>query len=185
MRASTKNKKVSYKGVFKCSNGYYSVKVVKDGKQIFGGNYDKDYEAGLMADWLNIQNYGDKTLLNFPQLSSDQLKEIHDLIMDKYGRSNAERISRRLQGLKRKNIVKSTEYTGVSFFTSKQKYYAQLSVMGTMIRSEGIENVEVAGHLYDELALQYYGDYAKLNSPISITDKVLRKFTEYKLLLDR
>ncbi|MGH0943819.1 AP2/ERF family transcription factor [Bacillus mycoides] len=75
---SSKNKKVNFRGVSENKNGY-SARVTKNKKLYHLGTFNSEKEAALAYDKKSYELYGEKALLNFPELK------------DKYKESNCEK----------------------------------------------------------------------------------------------
>lgn len=144
----------------------WAVQIRKDGNVITGGRYNKEDEAGIIADYLLMYYYGDITVRNFPDLTTEQLTQRYDEIKEKYGSDRIEKISRAGQGRSStKPENKTSRYVGVSWRKDRKMWTAQISYMRKVIVLGRFLNEKDAARAYDRKAKELYGKHVKLNLP--------------------
>ena len=138
--ASQKGARSGYKGVSVYDNRFY-VRIMVEGKNTYYGRYSDERTAARIYDYAARIHYGEFAYINLPE----ELLTQHEFNM-----------------LVKRNIP-SSQYRGVSWSTSKQRWIACIQVDGRF-KSIGRYTDEVtAARQYNEAARKYHGAKAILN----------------------
>lgn len=156
-----RDKSSGYYGVyFRKSHNRWTTSLSCNSKSIsFGFSDEKD--AAIAADYLARSNYGEAAMLNFPELSFDQVKEAFIKLQVKYGLTREERITKSQQGVPKKTKNKSSKYVGVS--KDKNRWRAYINFKGCRMNLGSFRDDISAAEAYDKKAKELYGKDAKLN----------------------
>lgn len=141
-------------------------KVRNGEKHLTCGKFEDKVEALLVADYFTYLLYGDKGIRNYPNIPLNELKHKYDSIIDKYGTTPNERMSKGLQGTKL-DIVKTSQYVGVCRSSKNKNYYqAYINYRRKRINiGYWFTDEKTAALERDKKAIELYGDRAKLNFP--------------------
>lgn len=130
----------SYKGVSVYGNRFY-VRIFVGGKNVYYGRYTDERTAARIYDYAARLHYGEFAYINLPD----------ELLTDA-----------KFNALVKRNVP-SSQYRGVSWSTSKQRWIACIQVDGKF-KSIGRYTDEVtAARHYNEAARKYHGHKAILN----------------------
>lgn len=122
--------------------------------------FHEEIEAALWADYRNRILLKSDRKLNFPDMSQEQLQDMADGLIEKYGYGRKEKHSKTRQG----NSYckkKTTPYIGVS--KQGNKYVAQICHLGKKIIICRVDDPVTAAKAYDKKAIELFGNYAKTN----------------------
>lgn len=157
-----RDKSSNYYGVhFRASHNKWTTALNCDSKSISYG-FSDEKDAAIAADYLARLNYGEAAMLNFPELSFNQVKEAFFELKLKYGFTREERITKSQQGIpKKRKKKKLSRYVGVS--KDKNRWRAYISFKGKKIQIGSFRDEISAAEAYDEKAKELYGKDANLN----------------------
>jgi len=156
------NKSSNYYSVyFRTDHNMWTATLRYNSKNISYG-FSDEKEAAIAADYLARVYYGEAAMLNFPELSFDQVKEAFFELQLKYGFTKGERITKSQQGIPKKRKTKQlSKYVGVS--KDKNRWRAYISFKGKKIQIGSFRDELSAAEAYDKKAKELYGKDANLN----------------------
>jgi len=140
----------------------WRVHFVINGKQHYLGAFTNQEDAAIVYDKRVFDTLGNKRELNFPNLSTEERNRKYETIMQNV-EPGFKITSKAIQGKLKKNIKKTSKYVGVclwrslwraTIFKNRKQYHIGI-----------FEDEEEAARAYDKMALQFYGEKAKLNFP--------------------
>lgn len=142
-----KTNATGYRGVIKVHGVYYKASIKIDGEYKVGGYFKTPEEAAFIYNKMALLYFGEFAYLN--ELTDDHLLKIGDLQIRSDFRSNNN----------------TSGYTGVYVDTraKNKKYKAYIDVNKKRIFLGGFTDIKEAAKKYNEYAIKYYGDKAKLN----------------------
>lgn len=143
--ANTRSKsgsKSGYKGIHPYGNtGGWRAAVSKEGKKVWSGVFDTEFEAALAYDAVARKVFGEFANLNFPFLQAEHVDtEV---------------------GIKRSRYT--SRFRGVSWKSKIKKWVAQISVGGRKIHLGCFDCEEEAAKVYDEVARKSNLGLCKIN----------------------
>jgi hypothetical protein len=139
----------------------WKTRMIKDSEIIYERYFSNELDAAVAADFISNDIYGDKGILNFPELSLSQLKSEYERVLDKYGDDRKTIKSKRQQGRKARNTV--SRFVGVSYDKRRSTWGAKIKKAGKSHWCGSYLKEEDAAKAYNSKALELFGDNAKLN----------------------
>jgi hypothetical protein len=149
---------------FDSDNKRWGVRVVK-GKGYFGGRYESEFDAAIVADFLSIQLYGAIAQRNFPDISIEELYNKYHELEIKYGFTPKEKQAKTVQGVSYRAGNKSSKYVGVYRNKRKNRWEAEIRYLKRRYWLGLHDAEEDAARAYDKKAIELYGIGARLNFP--------------------
>jgi hypothetical protein len=134
------------------------------------GSYVEEREAAIAYDKKAHELYGKDATLNFPHLTYEEIAAEYCVIKKKNDAQYHENLSKRHQGRRFETVEKTSKFIGVSRYKrSKDKpWRATIHYRGKQYNMGTFETEEAAARAYDQKAIEFYGNTARLNFPDSL-----------------
>lgn len=131
------------------------------------GCYAKEEHAAMAYDLKALELFGPGATVNFPGLSIEELSERLEPLRAEVKLAYPKILSDRHQGMRQKNIIKTSEYVGVSRSKKvpKKPWRATIYHMNKQHYIGYFATEKDAALAYDKKALELFGEGAKLNFP--------------------
>jgi len=134
-------------------------------KNYYLGCFIKEEFAALAYDKKAREIYGTDAIVNFPCLTMEELKEKLEQIEAENEIRFADNLSRRHQGRIFNNTIKTSQYVGVCLCKKGKKWRANINYRNKQYFLGNYNTEEEAARAYDEKAIEFHKENAKLNFP--------------------
>ena len=184
-----------YVGVFysKAAYGYkkWLATIYHHTEYYYLGYYYTEEEAALVYDKKALELYGENATLNFPHFTQEELAEKMDKIQAENEAEVAaltaiaaspENLAKRNQGKKKNNNSEKSKYVGISFHKKgvTKKWEVNISHLKKNYSLGLYSEEEEAALVYDEKAVELYGENARRNFPHLTREELTEKVAKIK-----
>ena len=138
-----------------------------NGKIYHLGSFDIEADAALAYDKKAIELYGNGARVNFPHLTYDEIAAKLKIIEKENEAIFSKNLSKRHQGRRFENADKTSKYIGVCRNPKSitKPWRATISYQNKQYHVGLFEREDEAARAYDNKAVEFYGDAARLNFP--------------------
>ena len=150
-------------------------------RQVIGYFYTEE-EAARAHDIKAIELFGEDAIINFPELTMEELAEKLTTNEEEIKMSSYDNTSRNKQG-KSSRIDKTSQYIGVSHDNAnwtKKHWVTYITRNGTRYRLGSFYTEEEAACEYDKKAIELYGEEAKVNFPDLTMEEITKNLDKIK-----
>lgn len=134
-------------------------------KNYYLGCFIKEEYAALAYDKRAREIYGPDAIINFPCLTMEELTEKLEQIKAENEIRFADNLSKRHQGRIFNNVIKTSQYVGVCICRDRKKWRANINYRNKQYFLGNYNTEEEAARAYDEKAIEFHKENAKLNFP--------------------